>query len=108
MHQLKKLKGKKLKTALHYLAVLQTNVALMTIGLEDESEDIDKESDGGEENSDNEISDEDKFTDKDHTDDVQSECEDDEITVNGDESDKDTEDEESNYEDDVEDTVGLG
>ena len=32
MPELKKLKGKKLKTALHYLAVLQTNVALMTIG----------------------------------------------------------------------------
>ena len=32
MPQFKILKGKKLKTALHYLAVLQTNVALMTIG----------------------------------------------------------------------------
>ena len=32
MPQLKKFTGKKLKTALHYLAVLQTNVALMTIG----------------------------------------------------------------------------
>ena len=32
MPQLKKMKGKKLNTALHYLAVLQTNVALMTIG----------------------------------------------------------------------------
>ena len=30
--QMKKMKGKKLKTALHYLAVLETNVALMTIG----------------------------------------------------------------------------
>ena len=54
MPQLKKLKGRKLNTALHYLAVLQTNVALMTFGLEDE------ESDGDESNSDKEISDEDK------------------------------------------------
>ena len=86
--QLKKLKGKKLKTALHYLAVLQTNVALMTVGLEDDSEDMDEESDGDEEDSDNVISDEEKFTD---------------------ESDKDTEgeesdDDESNDEDDLKDT----
>ena len=112
--QLKKLKGKKLKTALHYLAVIQTNVALMTVGLEDDSEDMDEESDGDEEDSDNVISDEDKFTDEEHRDDDQSECEDDEITVNGDESDTDesdkdtegeeSEDEQSECEDDEIDT----
>ena len=60
MPQLKKLKGKKLKTTLHYLAVLETNVALMTVGLEDDTEDMDEEYDGDEENSDNVLSDEDK------------------------------------------------
>ena len=39
----------------------------MTVGLEDDSEDMDEESDGDEANSDNEISAEDKFTDKEHT-----------------------------------------
>ena len=38
MPELKKLKGKKSKTALHHLALLQTNVALITVGLEDHSE----------------------------------------------------------------------
>ena len=130
--QLKKLKGKKLKTALHYLAVIQTNVALMTVGLEDDSEDMDEESDGDEEDSDNVISDEEKFTDEsdkdtegDESEDEQSECEDDEIDTDEsdtdegdkdsegdesdtDESDKDTEgeesDDESNDEDDLKDT----
>ena len=128
--QLKKLKGKKLKTALHYLAVIQTNVALMTVGLEDDSSD--EESDGDEEDSDNVISDEEKFTDEsdkdtegDESEDEQSECEDDEIDTDEsdtdegdkdsegdesdtDESDKDTEgeesDDESNDEDDLKDT----
>ena len=36
----------------------------MTVGLEDDSEDMDEESDGDEENSDNEISDEDKLQTK--------------------------------------------
>ena len=48
--QLKKMKGKKLKTALYYLALLKTQVALMKVGLEDNSEDIDEESDGEEMN----------------------------------------------------------
>merc|ERR1712198_704726 len=114
--QLKKLKGKKLRTALHYLAVIQTNVALMTVGLEDDSSD--EESDGDEEDSDNVISDEEKFTDEsdkdtegDESEDEQSECEDDEIDTDEsdtDEGDKDTEgeesDDESNDEDDLKDT----
>ena len=57
------LKGKKSKTALHFLALLKTQVASMTVGLEDNSEDMDEKSDGDEANSDNEISDEDNFTD---------------------------------------------
>ena len=40
MPQLKKMKGKKLKTALHYLALIKTQVALMKVGLEDNSDDI--------------------------------------------------------------------
>ena len=60
----KKMKDEKLKTALHFLVLLKTQVASMTIGLKDNSEYMDEESDGDEENSDNEISDEDKFTDK--------------------------------------------
>ena len=53
MPQLKKLKGKRLKAALHWLAFLKTQKALMTVGLEDNSEDTDEESDGDEKNSDN-------------------------------------------------------
>ena len=109
--QLKKLKGKKLKTALHYLAVIQTNVALMTVGLEDDSEDMDEESDGDEEDSDNVISDEEKFTDEsdkdtegEESEDEQSECEDDEIDT--DESDKDSEGDESDTDESDKDTEG--
>ena len=105
--QLKKLKGKKLKTALHYLAVIQTNVALMTVGLEDDSSD--EESDGDEEDSDNVISDEDMFTDEEHRDDDQSECEDDEIDTDEsdtDESDKDSEGDESDTDESDKDTEG--
>ena len=50
MPQLKKMKGKRLKSALHYLALLKTQVALMKVGLEDNSEDMDEESDGDEMN----------------------------------------------------------
>ena len=64
MPQLKKIKGKKSKTVLHYLAVIQTKVALMAVGLEDDTKDMDEESDGDEKNSDIEISDADKFTDE--------------------------------------------
>ena len=112
--QLKKLKGKKLKTALHYLAVIQTNVALMTVGLEDDSSD--EESDGDEEDSDNVISDEEKFTDEsdkdtegDESEDEQSECEDDEIDTDEsdtDESDKDSEGDESDTDESDKDTEG--
>ena len=94
MPQLKKLKGKKLKTALHYLAVLQTNVALMTVGLEDDSKDMDEESDGDEENSDNEISDKDEITDEEHTDD------DDDDDGDTDETDDDDGDTEGDTDDD--------
>merc|ERR1712198_446990 len=107
--QLKKLKGKKLKTALHYLAVIQTNVALMTVGLEDDSEDMDEESDGDEEDSDNVISNEDMFTDEEHRDDDQSECEDDEIDTDEsdtDESDKDSEGDESDTDESDKDAEG--
>ena len=40
MPQLKKMKGKKLKRALHYQALIKTQEALMKAGLEDNSDDI--------------------------------------------------------------------
>ena len=58
MSQLKKFKGEQLKTAIYYLAVLQTNIGLMTVCLEDELEDMDEEYDGDGKILVNEISDE--------------------------------------------------
>ena len=67
------LKGKKSKTALHFLALLKTQVASMTVGLEDNSEVMDGEPDGDEEYSYNEKSDGDESNNEEGVEDTEEE-----------------------------------